>query len=74
MKGIGTTHEDIAAYLEEHGERYMAVMVRTQTEQLQRARAAAEQNLRRVYELRDKYEPRTHYVPPNYRSPPESDG
>ena len=74
MKGIGTTYEEVAAYLEEHGERYMAVMVRQQTEHLQRARAAAEHNLRRVYELRDKYEPQSSYRPSRYRSPPESDG
>lgn len=74
MRGIGTTYEQVASYLEEHGEPFMASMVRMQTEQLQRFKAAAEQNLRRFYELRDKYEPRTHYAPRNYRSPPESDG
>lgn len=74
MRRIGTTYEDVAAYLEQQGERFMASMVRMQTEQLAACRAANESNLRKFYELREKYEPRTHYAPPNYRSPPESDG
>lgn len=73
MKGISTTYEEVAAYLEEHGERWMASMVRMQTEQLAACRQVNEANLRSLYALRAKYEPQP-YRYPDYRSPPESDG
>lgn len=74
MKGIGTTFEDIADWLEEHGEPYMAVMVRQQCDQLRNCRESNRHNLAAVHELREKYEPRINYGPRDYRSPPESDG
>lgn len=74
MKGVEATYEDVAAFLEEHGERYMALMVRRQTDSLRDCRAANERTLREFYELRNRYEPRNGYSPPHYRSPPESDG
>lgn len=74
MHGIGTTFEQIAAFLDRAGEPYMAVMVRQQVAQLQNCREANRHNVAALHALREQYEPRINYGPRDYRSPAESDG
>jgi anti-sigma factor RsiW len=68
------TYDDIAAYLDEQGQRLMAVMVRQQTTQLRECRAASERTLAAYYALRERYEPRRQEPVASGKPGPMSDG
>jgi hypothetical protein len=66
------TIDEAIAFLIEHNQPGMAILVERMNSQLTESRSANQKTLAAYNAMKTKYEPMYRY--PNYRSPPDSDG